>query len=114
MSTLTLTNPQPRADVLDGRLDIKAAAARHVCSPVTVRRRIADGELPAVLVGNKQYVLIEDLDRVFAVVSVVPKAERAAKAYADLEQAARRVATEAKPLTQAQRVRLAELLGGAL
>ena len=95
------------------RVNLCGAAERSNCSVATVRRRIADGSLPAVLQGNKHEVDVADLDRVFAPVPVTPKRDAAAAALEALEAAARRVAAQAPPLSFEQRARLTELLGGA-
>ena len=95
------------------RLDVRGASTHSRRSVATVRRRIADGSLPAVLNGNKHEVDVADLDRVFMPVRVVPKRDAAAAAFDALEVAARRVAAEAPPLSFEQRARLIELLGGA-
>jgi excisionase family DNA binding protein len=95
------------------RVDLRSAAERRNCSIATVRRRIADGSLPAVRNGNKYEVNVADLDRVFAPVPIEPTRNSAAAAFEALESAARRVAAQAPPLSQRQRARLTELLGGA-
>jgi len=95
------------------RLPISSAAARYRVAPITVRRRIRAGVLPAVLVGKRHEVAVADLDRVFGPRPVVA-ARKSDALLADLERAAERVAAEAPPLSEAARERLRELLGGVL
>lgn len=80
------------------RLDIRSAADHSGRSIATIRRRIADGSLPAYWEDNKQVVEVSDLDAVFASHRVVPKS-----GDTDLDALVKRTVAAWPRMTPAQR-----------
>lgn len=83
---------------MSGRLDLKSSAARSGRSIATIRRRIADGSLPAYWEDNKQVVEVSDLDAVFTSHRVVPKS-----GDTDLDALVKRTVAAWPRMTPAQR-----------
>ncbi|GEM_PF-2434921 len=88
-------------------LDIRSAADHSGRSIATIRRRIADGSLPAYWEGSKQVIEIPDLEAVFSPRRVVPKS-----GDADLDALVKRTVAAWPRMTPAQRD-LVVSLGGA-
>lgn len=61
--------PTPRPEYID----IEAAAVMVGCSPLTIRRRIADGSLPAARLGKSRTIRIAVAD-VHAMLRPIPTA----------------------------------------
>ncbi len=76
----------------------------------TLRGYIRDGRLPAVKIGSRVKVRLEDLD---ALTTPAPSNTTATPPpFDELEAAVRRIAASAPPLTADQVRRLAALFGG--
>ncbi|WCD91453.1 helix-turn-helix domain-containing protein [Microbacterium sp. nov. GSS16] len=89
------------------RLTLQEAARRRSIGQSTLRRKIADGILPAERIGRRIYISPGDLDALAQPIVGRPTAERS------IDAAVARVVAEAPRLTPAQLERLAVILGGA-
>ncbi|OBA59004.1 helix-turn-helix domain-containing protein [Gordonia sp. 852002-10350_SCH5691597] len=96
--------PPPASDQ-SHYLNLTEAVALGYGAYQTLRKYIADGNLPAVKIGGRVKVLRADLDAL-----AVPKR---ATTFEDVESAIQRVVATAPPLTDAQVRRLSSLLGSA-
>lgn len=96
----TLASPQ-----LPVRLTLREAARDSRIGYSTLRKRVADGLLPAERVGRRVFVRPERLDALNSLSTGRPTQERA------IDDAVARVVTAAPRLTSEQRERLAVVLG---
>lgn len=96
-------SPPPTSD-LSHYLNLSEAVELGYGSYQTLRRYIADGQLPAVKIGGRVKVLRADLDAL-----AVPKQP---VSFETVEAAVERIVASAPPLTDAQCRRLAALFGG--
>lgn len=103
---LSATAPAPVQSAAD-RLSLQSAAARGPIAYSTLRKRIADGDLPAHRIGRRVFVRASDIDDLAEVVAVGPSAAAA------VESAIARLVKAAPLLTDEQRARLAVVIGGA-
>ncbi|SDP13812.1 DNA binding domain-containing protein, excisionase family [Microbacterium testaceum StLB037] len=100
MPALTVSPPH-------ARLTLSEAARLHRIGYSTLRKRVSDGSLPSQRVGRRIFVRPEHLDAMSTPVVGRPSADRA------VESAISRVVEAAPRLTEAQRERLAVILGAA-
>jgi hypothetical protein len=101
MSTNLLESP---------RLDVPSAAKHSRRSVGTIRRRIYDGSLPSVKDGNKHFIAVSELNRVFAPASGAPTGHL----DDDLEAAIAEVVSRAPKFTPAQIARLSAIFNGCV
>lgn len=90
------------------RIPLQEAALSRRIGTSTLRKRVADGTLPAERIGRRIYIRPEDLDALAQPVVGRPTADRV------IESAVARVVEAAPRLTADQRERLAVIFGGAL
>lgn len=96
-------SPPPTSD-LSHYLNLSDAVELGYGGYQTLRRYIADGQLPAVKIGGRVKVLRADLDAL-----AVPKQP---VSFETVEAAVERIVASAPPLTDAQCRRLAALFSG--
>lgn len=90
------------------RLSLKESAIHSGRSVATIRRRIADGTLPAYWEGNQQFIDPADLDSVFAPRRVIAKS-----GVTDLDTLVKQTVSAWPRLTPAQRELIISLGGAA-
>ncbi|WP_082802928.1 helix-turn-helix domain-containing protein [Microbacterium sp. CH1] len=95
------TVPRPHS-----RFTLQEAARLRRIGHSTLRRKIADGSLPAERIGRRLYVRPNDLDALAQPVVGRPTNDRA------VESAVARIVADAPRLTPGQLERLAVILGG--
>lgn len=89
-------------------ISLQEGAARGYAAESTLRAWIADGRLPAVKIGGRVKITVEDLDAL-----AIPKTtQKAARSGEEVDAAVARVVASAPRLTNEQRERLAVILGG--
>jgi hypothetical protein len=91
-------------------LDLQAAAKHSRRGIGTIRRRIYDGSLTAVKDGNKYFIAVSELNRVFAPVPDAPNGHL----DDDLEAAIAEVVSRAPKFTPAQIARLSAIFNGCV
>jgi len=91
----------------ESRLTLQEAAHARRIGYSTLRKRVADGSLPAERIGRRIYVEPAHLDAMAAPVVGRPRAA------AEIDSAVARVVAAAPRLTAEQRERLAVIIGGA-
>lgn len=89
------------------RLTLQEAADARRIGYSTLRKRVADGSLPAERVGRRLYINPAHLNVLAAPVVGRPRAA------AEIDSAVARVVAAAPRLTAEQRERLAAIIGGA-
>lgn len=89
------------------RVSLQDAASSRKIGYSTLRKRIADGDLPAERVGRRIFVRVDDLEAMSEPIVGRPQADRA------VDAAITRIVSAAPRLTTDQRERLAIILGGA-
>lgn len=99
-------NPAPTAPTT--YISLQEGVARGYAAESTLRAWIRDGRLPAVKIGGRVKVTVEDLDAL--ALSKTP--QKAARSGGEVDAAVARVVAAAPRLTNTQRERLAIILGG--
>lgn len=100
--------PTHTAPPTGSRLTLQEAAHTRRIGYSTLRKRVADGSLPAERIGRRIYVDPAHLDAMADPVVGRPRATR------EIDSAVARIVAAAPRLTAEQRERLAVIIGGAV